>query len=88
MRMPGRAWLDFEVTPDPANASGAPSTTPRSLIRQTAVFDPVGLGGLVYWYALLPIHAWIFRSMLKGIARAAEQRSCDERTSCGSLQRR
>ena len=25
-------------------------------IRQTAIFDPVGLGGLAYWYALYPMH--------------------------------
>ena len=39
MWLPGRAWLQFEVTPCPEGAN----------IRQTAVFDPVGLGGLVYW---------------------------------------
>ena len=40
MRLPGRAWLQFEVTPENGG----------SLIRQTALFDPVGLSGLVYWY--------------------------------------
>ena len=42
MKLPGRAWLEFEVTP----------TANGSIIRQTAIFDPVGLGGLAYWYAL------------------------------------
>jgi len=61
MRLPGRAWLQFEVTPD---AGG-------SLIRQTALFDPVGLRGLLYWYALWGIHRLVFAGMLRNIARAA-----------------
>jgi len=63
MRMPGRAWLEFEVTP-----KGQGST-----VRQTAIFDPVGLGGLAYWYALYPIHHLVFSGMLKGIVRAARK---------------
>ncbi len=62
MRVPGRAWLQFEVTPAARGAE----------IRQTAIFDSVGLGGLLYWYALYPIHGVVFRGMLRGIARAAE----------------
>lgn len=60
MRLPGRAWLDFEVEGD---ASG-------STIRQTALFDPAGLLGLAYWYLLYPLHRWIFTGMLKRIAAA------------------
>ena len=64
MRLPGRAWLEFEVEPgDGGNGS---------MIRQTAVFEPVGLGGLLYWYAVWPIHAAVFRGMIRGIAKAAE----------------
>jgi hypothetical protein len=61
MKLPGRAWLEFEVEPV---ADGA-------IIHQTAVFEPVGLSGLIYWYALLPVHAVIFRGMLRAIARRA-----------------
>jgi hypothetical protein len=61
MRLPGRAWLQFEVTPE---AGG-------SLIRQTALFDPVGLRGLLYWYALWGIRRLVFSGMLRNIARAA-----------------
>lgn len=61
MRVPGRAWLQFEVAPE----------GDRSVIRQTAIFDPAGLGGLLYWYALYPLHGYVFRGMLRGIARAA-----------------
>ncbi len=63
MRLPGRAWLDFEVT----------SEGGRSTIRQTAVFDPAGLAGLLYWYLLYPAHQAVFAGMLRGIARAAER---------------
>ena len=62
MKVPGRAWLEFAVAP---SARGA-------LVRQTAEFDPVGLAGLFYWYLLAPIHAVVFRGMLKAIARRAE----------------
>ena len=61
MKVPGRAWLQFEVEP----AEGG------SRITQTAVFDPLGLGGLVYWYGLYPIHWLIFRRMLRGVAARA-----------------
>jgi hypothetical protein len=61
MRLPGRAWLQFEVTPENGG----------SLIRQTAVFDPVGVAGLLYWYGLWGIHRLLFAGMLKNIARAA-----------------
>lgn len=58
MKLPGRAWLQFEVCGDDVT----------STIRQTAVFEPRGLAGLLYWYALYPVHALIFRGMLRGIA--------------------
>ena len=64
MKLPGRAWLEFKVEPD----------GPGSIIRQTAVYDPEGLFGLLYWYALFPIHGVVFRDMLRGIARAASVR--------------
>ena len=63
MKLPGRAWLEFEVT----------AAHDRSIIRQTAIFDPVGLFGLVYWYGLYPFHRLIFAGMLKALARAAER---------------
>ena len=68
MRIPKRAWLNFEVEP----ASEAPDIQ-ESNIRQTAIFDPAGLGGLVYWYALYPVHRWMFAGMLRAIATRANQ---------------
>jgi len=61
MKLPGRAWLEFEVRGD------ASVTT----IRQTAIFDPVGLSGLLYWYFLFPLHHFIFAGMLRGIVAEA-----------------
>lgn len=63
MKVPGRAWLEFEVQP---SANG-------SVIRQTAIFDPAGVFGLAYWYGIYPLHALIFRGMLHRIATAAEE---------------
>jgi hypothetical protein len=67
MKLPGRAWLEFAVVP---YGKG-------SRIRQTAVFDPIGLAGLIYWYSLVPIHAVVFRGMLRAIARRARARRGD-----------
>lgn len=58
MHLPGRAWLQFEVEPD---GSG-------SWVRQTAEFDPRGFLGLAYWYALYPLHHFVFGRLLRGIA--------------------
>ncbi|MHC4421857.1 MAG: SDR family oxidoreductase [Planctomycetota bacterium] len=60
MRLPGRAWLEFEVSP----CEGG------SRLRQTAVFQPSGLLGLAYWYGVYPLHSLVYRGMLQGIASA------------------
>ncbi|MEZ4572471.1 MAG: SDR family oxidoreductase [Thermomicrobiales bacterium] len=60
MKLPGRAWLQFEVEP----VEGG------SRIRQTAIFDPVGIFGKLYWYGLYPVHQVVFARMLRGIAAA------------------
>jgi len=62
MKLPGRAWLEFSIK----DISGG------SELRQTATFDPYGLGGLLYWYTLYPIHRWIFKGMLRHITYAIE----------------
>jgi len=61
MRVPGRAWLEFR-----AEAKGR-----STILRQIAWFEPHGLGGLLYWYLLWPIHEVMFRGMLRRIAAAA-----------------
>lgn len=65
MRLPGRAWLQFEVEP-----AGEGST-----LRLTALMDPVGLSGLLYWYSVHPFHRLLYTRILRAIARMAEERS-------------
>ena len=61
MKLPGRAWLQFEVR----EVEGG------SEIHQTAVFDPVGLFGQLYWYGIYPLHDRVFGGMLRAIAARA-----------------
>ena len=68
MRMPGRAWLQYELLP----GEQKPGTT---LLRQTAFFESHGLAGLAYWYSLLPVHMFMFSGMVRNIRTAAEQRA-------------
>ena len=63
MKVPGRAWLQFESRP---YGEG------QSLLIQTAFFAPKGLLGLAYWYLLYPVHRMIFAGMIRKIAARAE----------------
>jgi uncharacterized protein YbjT (DUF2867 family) len=61
MKLPGEALLEFSLEPEAAGTR----------LTQTALFRPRGLAGLAYWYAVLPLHAIVFRGMLGGIRSAA-----------------
>jgi len=61
MKLPGRAWLEFEVVGDDHS----------STIHQTAIYDPVGLLGRLYWFAVCPLHHFVFAGMIANIAKAA-----------------
>ncbi|MEO8270553.1 MAG: DUF2867 domain-containing protein, partial [Aureliella sp.] len=63
MKLPGRAWLEFEVNGDEL----------QSTIRQTASFDPVGLAGIVYWYTVLPAHHFVFGGMLRNLVKSIQK---------------
>ncbi|HET9917362.1 MAG TPA: SDR family oxidoreductase, partial [Candidatus Binatia bacterium] len=63
MKLPGRAWLEFAVE----------DKGEISLIRQTAIFDPIGVAGLMYWYVLYPVHKLMFGKMLNAIAAACRE---------------
>lgn len=54
MRLPGEAWLEFSIK--------------DNVVTQTATFRPLGIGGRLYWYAVLPFHYFIFNGMVKKIA--------------------
>ncbi len=57
--MPGSGWLQYELT-DHGRAT---------MVRQTAIFDPKGVLGRLYWYAVVPFHHLVFNGTLKGIER-------------------
>jgi uncharacterized protein YbjT (DUF2867 family) len=62
MKVPGRAWLQFQVHPHSSD---------KSVLQQTAYFAPKGLGGVLYWYLLYPVHTFIFSGMIHKIAEQA-----------------
>lgn len=68
MKVPGRAWLEFQAVED---------TGGSTKLVQTAYFAPKGLFGLLYWYGLYPIHSLIFSSMIEHIGREAEHLSSE-----------
>lgn len=76
MKVPGKAWLEFEVLPEDEG----------SRLIQRAWFEPKGLFGTVYWYLLYPIHRLIFSDMAKAIAQRAEQeaKALTERSGAGT----
>ena len=59
MRIPGRAWLEFEACSLPYG---------QTLLLLTAFFEPKGVTGLLYWYALYPVHSLIFSGLIQKIA--------------------
>ena len=60
MKLPGRAWLQFETHPFHGG---------HTRLVQTAFFAPKGLWGLAYWYLLYPIHRMIFAGMICSLAQ-------------------
>jgi len=67
MKLPGEALLEFAIESPRAD---------RCVLRQTALFKPRGLLGLLYWYAILPLHHFVFSGMLRGIRRESLQIAC------------
>jgi uncharacterized protein YbjT (DUF2867 family) len=69
MKVPGRAWLQFEALP---HESG------HTQLVQTAFFAPKGLAGLLYWYTLYPMHGPIFNRMAERLSRSASTQAAAE----------
>lgn len=65
MKVPGRAWLQFEAIPQDSGTR----------LVQTAFFAPTGFSGWLYWYGIYPFHALIFSDMVDAIAADAEELS-------------
>ena len=55
MKLPGEAWLEFKIVKD--------------TLYQRAVFRPKGVWGRLYWYAVLPFHAFVFKGMINALVR-------------------
>lgn len=79
MKTPGRAWLEFEMFPEGKGTR----------LVQRALFEPRGLPGVLYWYALYPLHRRIFSDLVRAIAAKAaanaEEAALDNAREAGSL---
>ncbi len=64
MKVPGNAWLQFQVEE---------VSNQNSILTQTAFYEPKGLWGLIYWYSIYPLHGIIFGGMIKAIKKSAEK---------------
>jgi uncharacterized protein YbjT (DUF2867 family) len=64
MRLPGSAWLIFDVE------ETGPSS---SRLVQQAVFRPRGLAGHLYWWSINPFHGVVFGEMAANLAKVAER---------------
>lgn len=71
MKLPGEALLEFRIEEQEGGCR----------IRQSALFEPRGLFGLLYWYAVAPFHNFVFRGMLDGIRREAVKIACATRAN-------
>ena len=69
MRLPGRAWLQFEVSPR--------NDGTRSRITQTVFFEPKGLTGTLYWSLVRWLHRPLFAGQLRALADRTEQHAAD-----------
>ncbi len=63
MKLPGEAVLEFRIRPEGEGC----------VLEQLALFQPRGLFGLVYWYAVSPLHAVVFGGMIRGIREEARR---------------
>ncbi|MEK6752194.1 MAG: SDR family oxidoreductase [Chloroflexota bacterium] len=64
MKLPGKAWLQFDSTPAPDNKK-------ETVFTVTAYFEPHGLFGFLYWYAMWPFHKFIFDGLTSRLASRA-----------------
>ena len=71
MKLPGRAWLQFEVLPDPGGCR----------VEQTAFFEPRGILGYLYWYLVLPTHRFVFPGLIGALKQRAEAGDLEDVTT-------
>lgn len=68
MKLPGWAWLEFRVEPEPDG----------SRIYQRAIFRPRGFMGKLYWWAVWPFHGIVFEGMMRNMSQTAERQAGGE----------
>lgn len=59
MKLPGQAWLEFDVQPEQ--------------LVQTAHFLPKGILGRLYWYSVLPVHHFVFSDLARTVVSASNK---------------
>ena len=57
MKLPGEAWLEFQII----------TSDNKTYLQQTATFRPIGVLGRLYWYSVLPFHFFVFDGMIRNI---------------------
>jgi uncharacterized protein YbjT (DUF2867 family) len=67
-KLPGRAWLQFDVELVEDNPS-------RTQITQTVFFEPKGLSGTLYWKLIQPVHRLLFSGLLDALTDWIESRA-------------
>ena len=65
MKLPGRAYLKFSLF----------DRGKQTEVKMESIFDPIGFGGVVYWYIMWPFHFFIFDGLLNKIKRKSERNS-------------
>lgn len=64
MKVPGKAWLQFEST-------AVDGEKDKTLFTVTAYFAPYGFFGFLYWYAMWPFHKPLFDGLSRRLASRA-----------------
>lgn len=60
MKLPGEAWLEFNIDDD-------------NVLHQIATFRPKGVLGRLYWIFTSPFHFFIFNGMIKNLANHSQK---------------
>jgi len=76
MKVPGRAWLEYRLDTEQDG---------RTRIRQTALFEPRGLAGILYWYLFYIPHRFIFPGMVRQLIRRSRQSASQRDATAGEV---
>ncbi len=71
MKLPGEAWLEFNII----------DKGEKAILKQTATFRPKGVLGRLYWYSVMPFHYFVFDGMAENIVKYKKVSSDDNFTA-------